>query len=166
MPFGFFFDPTYVLLIPALIFALWAQWKVQKTYAKYSKVRAANGRTGREIASAIMARNGVTDVSIEWLSSVITLDPGDVYQAFLYAYAYRTSDSTTPAAALVYPSETGATRPTRLRIRTETGPPGAQIVALGLPVQSVLDELTTGRPGPLLSDLGNRLTAMFGLDIA
>ena len=46
MPFGFFFDPTYVLLIPALIFALWAQWKVQKTYAKYSKVRAANGRTG------------------------------------------------------------------------------------------------------------------------
>src|SRR5947199_405898 len=71
MPFGFFFDPTYVLLIPALIFALWAQWKVQKTYAKYSKVRAANGRTGREIASAIMARNGVTDVSIEEV--VITL---------------------------------------------------------------------------------------------
>ena len=72
MPFGFFFDPTYVLLIPALIFALWAQWKVQKTYAKYSKVRAANGRTGREIASAIMARNGVTDVSIEEVGGTLS----------------------------------------------------------------------------------------------
>jgi uncharacterized protein len=66
MPFfGFGFDPTFVLLIPAFIFAMWAQWKVQNTYQKYSQVRASNGRTGREMAAAILARNGLSDVPVE-----------------------------------------------------------------------------------------------------
>src|SRR5689334_12204191 len=60
-----FFDPTFLLLIPALIFAFWAQMKVQSTYRKYSQVPAANGLTGREMAATIMQRNGVTDVGIE-----------------------------------------------------------------------------------------------------
>ncbi len=64
MPF-FGFDPTIVLLIPALIFAMWAQWKVQHTYQKYSQVRAAFGRSGREMAKAILSRNGLTDVPVE-----------------------------------------------------------------------------------------------------
>ena len=45
MPF-FFFDPTMILLLPAMIFALWAQWKVQHTYQKYAQIPAANGMTG------------------------------------------------------------------------------------------------------------------------
>jgi Zn-dependent membrane protease YugP len=61
----FGFDPTFMLVIPAFIFAIWAQWKVQHTYQKFSKVRAANGRTGREMALAIMSRNGVSDVAVE-----------------------------------------------------------------------------------------------------
>lgn len=67
-----FFDPTMVLVLPALVFALWAQWKVQSTYQKYSQVPAANGRTGREIAQAIMQRNGVTDVSVEPVGGVLS----------------------------------------------------------------------------------------------
>jgi Zn-dependent membrane protease YugP len=71
MPFGFF-DPTYLMLVPALILAFWAQWKVQHTYAKYSQVRAANGLTGSEIAKGIMTRNGVTDVTIEEVGGVLS----------------------------------------------------------------------------------------------
>ena len=67
-----FFDPTMVLVLPALVFAIWAQWKVQHTYQKYSQVPAANGRTGREIAMAIMQRNGVTDVSVEPVGGVLS----------------------------------------------------------------------------------------------
>ena len=67
-----FFDPTMVLLVPALIFAFWAQWKVQSTYKKFSRVPAANGRTGREMALAIMARNGVADVSVEQVGGVLS----------------------------------------------------------------------------------------------
>jgi hypothetical protein len=61
----FFYDPTFLLLIPALIFAFWAQWKVQHTYRKYSQVPASNGLTGRDMAAAIMQRNGIGDVGIE-----------------------------------------------------------------------------------------------------
>ncbi len=67
-----FFDPTMILLIPALLFAFWAQWKVQHTYHKFAKVPAANGRTGREMALAIMARNGVTDVAVEEVGGVLS----------------------------------------------------------------------------------------------
>jgi Zn-dependent membrane protease YugP len=71
MPFGFF-DPTMILVLPALIFALWAQWKVQNTYQKFSRVRAANGMTGRDMAQAIMTRNGVQDVKIEEVQGVLS----------------------------------------------------------------------------------------------
>ena len=67
-----FFDPTMILLIPALIFAFWAQWKVQHTYQRFSKVRAANGRTGREMALAIMSRNGVSDVAVEEVGGMLS----------------------------------------------------------------------------------------------
>ena len=72
MPFLFGFDPTFVLLIPAMIFAFWAQWKVQSTYQRYSRVPASNGRTGREIALGIMARNGVTDVAVEEVGGTLS----------------------------------------------------------------------------------------------
>jgi Zn-dependent membrane protease YugP len=71
MPF-FGFDSTMLLLIPALIFAFWAQWKVQHTYSKFLKVRAANGRTGREMAIAIMQRNGVSDVAVEPVQGMLS----------------------------------------------------------------------------------------------
>ena len=66
------FDGTFLLLIPALIFAFWAQFKVQSTFQKYSKVRAANGLTGRQMASAILARNGISDVAIEPIAGALT----------------------------------------------------------------------------------------------
>lgn len=72
MPFLFGFDQTIVLLIPAMIFAMWAQWKVQSTYNKFSQVRAASGMTGRDMAMSIMRRNGISDVAIEPVGGVLT----------------------------------------------------------------------------------------------
>jgi Zn-dependent membrane protease YugP len=67
-----FFDPTMLLLIPGVILAFYAQMKVQSTYQKFSEVRAANGRTGRDIAELILRQNGIHDVDVEvgegWLS--------------------------------------------------------------------------------------------------
>jgi Zn-dependent membrane protease YugP len=69
---GFGFDPTFILLLPAMIFAMWAQWKVQHTYSEMSRVRAANGMTGREMAKSIMSRNGVNDVAIEEVGGTLS----------------------------------------------------------------------------------------------
>ena len=68
----FFFDWTFLLLIPAMIFAFWAQWKVQHTYGKWSRVRATAGVTGRDMARGIMSRNGVSDVKIEEVGGVLS----------------------------------------------------------------------------------------------
>ncbi|NOT33400.1 MAG: zinc metallopeptidase [Candidatus Eisenbacteria bacterium] len=67
-----YFDKTMLLLLPALAFAMWAQWKVQNTYQKFSRVRAANGMTGRQMAETIMRRNGVEDVAIEEVGGVLS----------------------------------------------------------------------------------------------
>jgi hypothetical protein len=60
-----FWDPTMILLIPAIILAAYAQAKVQRTYAKFSEVPSASGRTGREVAQAILTANGLSDIQVE-----------------------------------------------------------------------------------------------------
>jgi len=64
MPF-FIWDPTMILLIPAIILAIWAQMRVSSTYSKYVKVPAASGITGAQAAKAILEHNGLYDVKIE-----------------------------------------------------------------------------------------------------
>ena len=67
-----FWDPTMILLIPAIILAAYAQAKVQSTYAKFSQVPSTSGRTGREIAQAILAANGIPDVAVELGQGVLS----------------------------------------------------------------------------------------------
>jgi Zn-dependent membrane protease YugP len=67
-----FFDPYILLVLPALIFAMWAQWKVQHTYAQYQKVAAANGLTGRQMAESILRQNGLADVAVEEVQGVLS----------------------------------------------------------------------------------------------
>lgn len=95
-----FFDPTMIILIPALLFAFWAQWKVQHTYKKFSQVRAASGRTGREMALAIMSRNSVTDVAVEEVAGVLSdhYDPR-VKKVRLSEHNYRQSSISAIAVA-------------------------------------------------------------------
>lgn len=63
MPF-MFSTMDLILLVPAMLFALWAQWKVKSTYNKFSQVRSRYGRSGAEVAASLLNRNGVGGVSI------------------------------------------------------------------------------------------------------
>jgi Zn-dependent membrane protease YugP len=65
----YYFDPTYLLLIPALIIGLWAQTKVNSAYNKYSRVRTVNGYTGEQIARMMLNEAGLYDISIEVVNS-------------------------------------------------------------------------------------------------
>jgi len=60
----FFFDWTIVILIPAVLLSLFAQWKVKSTFDKYSQIRNRNNLTGAEAASAL-ARTERVPVSIK-----------------------------------------------------------------------------------------------------
>ena len=62
----YYFDWTYlVLVMPAFIFAIWAQSKVKSTYARYSRVPSRRNITGAQAAKALMEANGINDVEIE-----------------------------------------------------------------------------------------------------
>jgi Zn-dependent membrane protease YugP len=67
-----FWDPTYIVLIPAVILALYAQLRVRSTYARYSQVPVSNGLTGAEAAEEILRRNGLSGVRVERTDGVLT----------------------------------------------------------------------------------------------
>jgi Zn-dependent membrane protease YugP len=68
----FFFDSTMFLLLPALLLAIWAQSLVKSTYRKYSRIPAAFGLTGKEIAVRLMQDSGLNDIDIEEVDGKLT----------------------------------------------------------------------------------------------
>ena len=67
-----FFDPTMVLLLPAVIFSMWAQFKVQSAYATYSRVETRRGVTAAQVARELLDRFGLTSISIERVPGSLT----------------------------------------------------------------------------------------------
>ncbi|TDT61639.1 zinc metallopeptidase [Fonticella tunisiensis] len=72
-PFYFgYFDPTYIMLIPAILFSLYAQSRISSTFSRYLQVRSYKGITGAEAARIILDRNGLYDVPIEVIRGHLT----------------------------------------------------------------------------------------------
>lgn len=72
MPFYYYYDPTYSLVLIGLLFCLVASARVRSTYAKYGRVRSHSGLTGREAAERILRSAGIYDVRIEHVSGNLT----------------------------------------------------------------------------------------------
>ena len=106
MPFYYYFDWSYlVLVVPALLFSLWASARVNSTFKKYSAMRYARGMTGAEAARAVLRANGVTDVRIEYVSGNLTdyYDPKNK----VIRLSQDVYDAATPAAVGVAAHEAG-----------------------------------------------------------
>ncbi len=61
----YYFDPTIILLIPAIIFTFYAQVKVSGAYSTYLRVRNKKGITGAQAARKILDANGYGHIPIE-----------------------------------------------------------------------------------------------------
>lgn len=73
MLFGwFYYDWTVLIVLPALIFTLWAQIKVNSSFNKYSAVRVRSGLTGERAARIILDANGLQHVKIERVRGSMT----------------------------------------------------------------------------------------------
>ena len=67
------FDIYYfILVLPALIFSMWAQAQVNSTYSKYSRQTTYSRMTGFEAARRILDANGLRHVHIERVSGHLT----------------------------------------------------------------------------------------------
>mgnify|MGYP000326560751 FL=1 len=62
--FPFFFDPTMIVLIPALLLAVYAQYKVKNTFSKYNDIQIDSNLTGADAAKKILLRNNLANVEI------------------------------------------------------------------------------------------------------
>jgi len=69
----FYFDPLFLIIsIPALIFGLWAQFKVQRAFKKYSQVRTSSGMTGAQVARRVLDFNGLHHVQVELVQGFLS----------------------------------------------------------------------------------------------
>ena len=87
----YYFDPMYFVYVgPAILLAMWAQFKVKSAYAQASRHAAASGLSGAQTAQAILRAFDIDNVKIEPVRSflgdhydprhrVLRLSP-DVYQ--------------------------------------------------------------------------------------
>lgn len=83
-----FFDPMYLLFVgPAMLLAMWAQWRVHSAYQKASQIRPRSGLSGAEAASEVLHAASVRGVGVEPVdgflsdhydptSKVLRLSPG------------------------------------------------------------------------------------------
>ena len=67
-----FYDPTFILVLPALILAMYAQFKVKTTFARYLQERAYAGLSGAQVARHILNANGLHNVSVERIGGELT----------------------------------------------------------------------------------------------
>lgn len=68
----FFWDWTYLLLIPGLILGVWAQAKVNSAYSKYSRVASQLGRPASQVVADLLRRNGNDAVQVTSVAGNLT----------------------------------------------------------------------------------------------
>jgi len=88
-PLGFFgIDQYYIMLVlPALFFAMYAQYKVSSTFKKFSQLHSYKGLSGADVARQILDGSGLHNVKVEHISG----DLSDHYDP--KANVVRLSDS-------------------------------------------------------------------------
>ena len=99
-------DWTYIVLVlPAILFSMWASVRVNSTFKKYSRMRNSRGMTGADAARAVLEANGVYGVRIERIAGDLTdhYDP----RTNVIRLSDSVYDAATPAAVGVAAHEAG-----------------------------------------------------------
>lgn len=68
----FFWDWTYLLIIPGLLLGLWAQYKVKSAYAEYSRISTRLGQSAANVVDDLLRRNGNNAVRIGRVNGELT----------------------------------------------------------------------------------------------
>lgn len=69
----FFYDWTWLILLPGIILSVWAQLRVKTTYNRYSRMPVSSGLTGRGAALEILqASRGLSGVPVRPVEGELT----------------------------------------------------------------------------------------------
>ncbi len=69
---GYYFDPTWILVIIGAVLSMAASARVNSTFNKYSKVRSMTGMTGAEAAKRLLNSQGIYDVTVRSVRGQLT----------------------------------------------------------------------------------------------
>lgn len=69
---GMFYDPTMMILIPAILFTMYAQFKVSSTTNRFFRIKSRSGYNGQQTVERILAANGIRDVRIVPIRGTLT----------------------------------------------------------------------------------------------
>lgn len=70
--FGYYFDPTYILVLIGAVLSIIASARVNSTFQKYAKERSLSGMTGAQAAETILRSRGIHDVRVEHIRGNLT----------------------------------------------------------------------------------------------
>lgn len=62
--YGFYWDPTYFLVLIGAVICMIASARVRTTYSKYARFTSGSGMTGAQAAAQILREAGINDVQI------------------------------------------------------------------------------------------------------
>ena len=105
MLYGFYFDPTYILIVIGMVICLAASAHVNSTFRKYSKYKSNTNMTGAQAAAKILESQGIYDVQIGHIPGDLTdnYNPSDK----VLSLSDATYNSTSVAAIGVAAHECG-----------------------------------------------------------
>lgn len=157
MPFGyygFYWDPTYILVLAGAILCMWASARVNSAMNKYHRVRSMSGMTGAQAAQRILQYQGITDVQVECLHQ----GQGDHYdpRSKTVRLSYENYNSASLTAVAVAAHECGHAAQHHeeygfLKLRSTLAPVASLGSRLGFPI-ILLGVLFGG--SPLLIEIG------------
>ena len=68
----FYFDWTYLRIIPGMLLGLWAQYQVKHAYAEYSRIPTRLSRSAANVVDELLRRNGNHKVRIGRVNGELT----------------------------------------------------------------------------------------------
>lgn len=70
--YGYYFDPTYLLVIIGALISMVASMRVKTTFNKYARVRSRTNMTGAQAAQRVLNSAGIYDVRIQHVAGNLT----------------------------------------------------------------------------------------------
>lgn len=97
-----FFDPLYLLIVgPGMLLALWASFRVKRTFNRFAEIPTRAGMSGAEVAREMLRRNGISGIRVEEHEGFLSdhYDPTEKVVRLSHAVYHGTSIASVGVAA-------------------------------------------------------------------
>lgn len=155
-PMGFFFDPTFILVIIGMIISMIASSYVNRTFERYDAINSRHQVTGTDAARYILRNQNIDDVGVQQISGNLTDNYNSGNKTLSLSQA--TAQSTSVAAIGVAAHECGhAVQDAQgyfpLRLRTAIVPIANFGTNLSIPLL-IVGILISGSSGQMIINIG------------